>query len=76
MHWTDVLDIILNISRLDKRVVIYAPITIEKNAETHEIFLFCFYYSLLSLFKKIKIGLCDPHAVCVSCVSPYQLLNG
>jgi hypothetical protein len=34
-------------------------------------FLAYLYIYILSLFKKIKVGLCDLRAVCVS---PYQLL--
>jgi hypothetical protein len=32
-------------------------------------------FSRLSLFWKIKVGLCDHHAVCVPVYPPYKLLN-
>jgi hypothetical protein len=33
-------------------------------------------FILLSLVWKIKVGLCDLHAICVSVYSTNQLLNG
>jgi hypothetical protein len=47
-----------------------------------ELLLFKLQVALLLLFsanfpyfEKIKVGLCDLHAVCVSMYPPYQLLN-